>query len=145
MKQIKKSKITAIKKQEKWNDLFKFELKFEDGTVGLMFKKTDNPYCEIGENVMFTINPKGTIKIIKEGQEKFVNNNNNYNNDDNSDVIMMQCMYKAAASFYAHKETITEQQVSETAYKWFYDAKNELKTEKFKNKKEINESEFVPF
>ena len=44
---IKKSKIEKIKELEKWNDLYKFEMHFEDGTEGFMFKKTQDPMCSV--------------------------------------------------------------------------------------------------
>ena len=138
MPEIKKSKIKSITNQDKWNELFKFEIKFENGSEGMMFKKTPDPMCLVGDDVMFTLSSKGTIKIVKEGQEQFVNMPSFGNNTD--DLIMIQCMYKAAASFYAHKSSITENQVSETAQQWLVDAKNAI------NKKTLNETNNnVPF
>lgn len=146
---IKKSKIEKIKELEKWNDLYKFEMHFEDGTEGLMFKKTQDPMCSVGEIVQFTKNDKGTIKIVKEGSEKFIYQNTK--ETDNDDLIVIQCMFKAAASFYAHKSTITETQVAETAKMWFDAAKLILgNTEENNAKSEIyqpvkDKNTFEPF
>ena len=92
--------------------------------------------CSVGDLVQFTQNDKGTIKIIKEGSEKFVNQPTHNQIDD--DVIMIQCMFKAASAFYAHKSSITEIQVSETAKLWFESAKEILK-------KKTNKSDEAPF
>ena len=128
MPEINKSKIKSINNHDKWNDLFKFEIKFENGSEGMMFKKLNDPACSVGDDVMFIINEKGTIKIIKEGQEQFVNQPNFSNGSNkNDDVIMIQCMFKASASFYAHKSSINEIQVLETAKLWFDSAKEILK------------------
>ena len=135
MPEINKSKIKSITKQDQWNDLFKFEIKFENGSEGMMFKKTPDPMCSVGDDVMFTLSSKGTIKIIKEGQEQFVNKPFSNSTDD---VIMIQCMYKAAAAFYAHKSSISESQVSETAQQWLKDAKGSLNIE---SKSSPNEGE----
>ena len=135
MPEIIKAKIKSINKLEKFNDLFKFEVKFENGKEGLMYKKTEDPMCSVGDDVMFTLSSKGTIKIIKEGQEQFVNKPFSNSNDD---VIMIQCMYKAAAAFYAHKSSISESQVSETAQQWLKDAKGSLNIE---SKSSPNEGE----
>ena len=141
MPEINKSKIKSITKQDQWNDLFKFEIKFENGSEGMMFKKTPDPMCSVGDDVMFTLSSKGTIKIIKEGQEQFVNKQNDgFESSKNDDVIMIQCMFKAATVFYSGQPSITETQVSETAIQWFNDAKNSLcknsnsKEEELKNK-----------
>tara|TARA_R110000744_G_scaffold196593_1_gene315879 strand:+ start:9627 stop:10088 length:462 start_codon:yes stop_codon:yes gene_type:complete len=45
-------------------DLYKYEVSMEDGTTGNMFKKTDNPFIEVGQEVHYTVNAKGTIKIL---------------------------------------------------------------------------------
>ena len=113
-----------IQELEKWNDLFKFEMHFEDGTEGFMFKKTQDPMVSLGEIVQFTQNEKGTIKIVKEGSEKYVNQENkSFQKDD--DVIMMQCMFKASATFY-NGQNVKPEKVSETAILWFESAKNKL-------------------
>lgn len=146
---IKKSKIEKIKELDPWNDLFKYEMHFEDGTEGFMFKKTNDPMCSVGEIVQFTQNEKGTIKIVKEGSEKFINKKQNFQNDD--ELIMVQCMFKAAATFYAHKASITEKQVAETAQMWFNEAKEILKNNSSNNgdsgshQSSKEENTFVPF
>lgn len=131
MPEIKKSKIERIKELEKWNELFKFEMNFEDGSEGFMFKKSQDPMCSVGDVVQYTQNDKGTIKIIKEGSEKFVNRpSSTFNDQKDDDVIMMQCMFKASATYYYGQKDRSPKDVSETAIQWFHDAKNSL------NKKE---------
>ena len=148
MSEIKKSKIEKIQELEKWNDLFKYEMHFENGTEGFMFKKTQDPMVSVGEIVQYTQNQKGTIKIIKEGSEKFVNLSHQKNDDD---VIMIQCMFKAAASFYSQKPSITETQVAETAKMWFDSAKQILNKNNTNNgnpgsnQTSQTENTFVPF
>ena len=64
----KKSKVTNLQANGggpgSFMDLYKFEVTMEDGTTGNMFKKTDNPYIEVGQEVNYSINNKGTIKGI---------------------------------------------------------------------------------
>jgi len=143
MPEINKSKIKSITKQDQWNDLFKFEIKFENGSEGMMFKKTQDPMCAVGDDVMFTLSSKGTIKIIKEGQEQYVNKPSTYQKDD--DVIMLQCMFKAAAAFYSNKSSITEKQVIETANLWFDSAKEKLNGTTRSHQQSKEENNFVPF
>ena len=65
---IKKSKVKTVQGNGggpgAFMDLYKFEVSMEDGTTGNMFKKTDNPYIEVGQEVHYSINHKGTIKIL---------------------------------------------------------------------------------
>ena len=123
MPEIIKAKIKSINKLEKFNDLFKFEVKFENGKEGLMYKKTEDPMCSVGDDVMFTLSSKGTIKIIKEGQEQFVNKPFSKSNDD---LIMIQCMFKASAMYHSKRSASNDQSVIETAKQWFEASKEIL-------------------
>tara|TARA_R100001530_G_scaffold99380_1_gene69078 strand:- start:5073 stop:5492 length:420 start_codon:yes stop_codon:yes gene_type:complete len=120
-----KSKITRIIKQDpdewtKANGMFKFEIEFENGHKGIMYKKTPDTPHAVGDLLEYTLNEKGTIKVAYDGPKK------GFQGQSNDDVIMLQCMYKAAAAFYAHRSSITEIQVSSTAKLWFDTAKDQL-------------------
>ena len=115
-----KSKITRITKQDPWNEMFKFEIEFENGHKGMMYKKTPETPHAVGDLLEYTLNEKGTIKVAYDGP------NQGFQGKSNDDVIMLLCMYKASAAFYAHRSSITETQVSDTARLWFDTAKEQL-------------------
>ena len=72
---IKKSKITELNLQsEKFNDMFIFTIVFENGDIGKMYKKKDKTYEGVGDEVEYTISPKGTVKIAFKGESNFNNN-----------------------------------------------------------------------
>lgn len=73
----KVSKLIKVTATGTFNELFKFELEFEDGTTGIVYRKTNEPKVEAGEIYPYTINDKKTIKIIPEG--KPYTGMNNYN------------------------------------------------------------------
>ncbi len=145
----KKSVISKINKKEQWNDLFKFEMEFEDGSKGMMYKKTDDPKCEVGDDVNYTLSDKGTIKILTEGQQQFNSFQSKKEVDD--EVIMLQCMFKAAAQFQATKGEGSTEDVIRTAKRWYEAAKDILKNKDMKDYpeavKELNEiiKNDVPF
>tara|TARA_Y100001973_G_C5204596_1_gene340527 strand:- start:3748 stop:4173 length:426 start_codon:yes stop_codon:yes gene_type:complete len=61
-------------KGNEFNDLHKYEIELEDNgerVIGNIFKKTDNPYFKEGDEVEYTINDKGTLKLNKPGQTPY--------------------------------------------------------------------------
>ena len=54
----------AIKEKGTFNELFKFECEFIDGTIGILYRKTNEAKVQVNEVYTYTINDKGTIKII---------------------------------------------------------------------------------
>jgi hypothetical protein len=73
----KVSKLIKVQAKGMFNEFYKFELEFEDGTIGIVYRKTNEPKVEAGETYPYTINDKKTIKIIPEG--KAYTGPNNYN------------------------------------------------------------------
>jgi|TARA_R110000744_G_C19150747_1_gene539371 hypothetical protein len=103
----KVSKLKNVQATGNFNELFKFELDFEDGTTGIVYRKTNDAKVEVGETYTYTLSPKGTIKIIPEGKP-FVGSGN-YNAPATSTVsstgltrdelIVRQTCIKAAVDF----------------------------------------------
>ena len=90
---IKKSKITELNLQsEKFNDMYIFTIEFENGDLGKLYKRKDKTYEQVGDEVEYTLSPKGTVKIAFKGESKFSDNNNskpsysNNNNDVQNDI-----------------------------------------------------------
>tara|TARA_R110002020_G_scaffold346394_1_gene560270 strand:+ start:3176 stop:3520 length:345 start_codon:yes stop_codon:yes gene_type:complete len=60
---MKKSKIKNIQGSGTFKDFFVFEIEFHNNDIGNMYKKTKSSNLNIGQEVSYTINEKGTIKI----------------------------------------------------------------------------------
>ena len=73
----KVSQLTSVKEKGTFNELYKFECEFLDGTIGILYRKTNESKVIVNEVYTYTINDKGTIKIIPEG--KPYTGPNNYN------------------------------------------------------------------
>lgn len=129
MSELKKSVVKSVQGDGMFNDLYKFDVSMEDGTNGKMYKKGDNPYIKTGEEVMYAINSKGTIKIIPKGAENnsFTPKNNNFSSskshEDKEDLIMIQTMFKASAEFHSNRTNSTDEDVSRTAEIWYETAR----------------------
>lgn len=120
--ELKKSVVKSVNKKDMFNDLYKFEVSLEDGTTGLMYKKSENPFIKEGDEVMYGMNTKGTIKIIPKGQENtpFTANKAPYVKDTHrDDIIMIQTMIKSSADFHSNRKDSTHTDVMDTAQLWY--------------------------
>ena len=104
--EIKKSKITELNLQsEKFNDMYIFTIVFENGDIGKMYKKKDKTYEQVGDEVEYTISPKGTVKIAFKGESKFNNTTTtpSYSNTKNDvqDDIRFSVAFKGAIELAA--------------------------------------------
>jgi hypothetical protein len=81
----KVSKLIKVQAKGMFNEFYKFELEFEDGTIGIVYRKTNEPKVEAGETYPYTISDKKTIKIIPEG--KPYTGSDNYNKTNSTGPI----------------------------------------------------------
>ena len=125
---LKKSSVKSVQATGMFNDLHKFEVEMEDGTTGMMYKKSDYPYIQVGDSVVYTLNAKGTIKIIPKDQENKANTGKSViykqNNAKKENLILIQCMYKCASEYHSHRSTSSKEDVSATAKEWYENAKS---------------------
>ena len=103
--ETKKSIITELNlQQEKFNDMFIFTIVFENGDIGKMYKKKDKTYEQVGDEVEYTISPKGTVKIAFKGESKFNNTSSpSYSNTktDTNTEIRFSVAFKGAIELAA--------------------------------------------
>ena len=59
------AKITSITPTGQWRDLYKFDVTLDTGDKGTVFGKTPQLRFGIGDEVAFTTNEKGTMKLNK--------------------------------------------------------------------------------
>ena len=78
---MKKSKLKNAQQNGMFKEYYKFELEFENGDAGNIYKKADSSGLTLGEEYEYTINDKGTIKIQTEymKNQTYTGNNNSYN------------------------------------------------------------------
>jgi len=96
--EIKKSIITEINQQEeRFNDMYIFTISFQNGDIGKLYKKKPDPYVSVGDQVNYSINAKGTVKIVVEGSN-YNNTKPSYsnNNNDAKEDIRFSVAFKGA-------------------------------------------------
>jgi hypothetical protein len=82
----KVSQLKSVIEKGTFNELFKFECEFIDGTIGILYRKTNEAKVIVNEVYTYTINDKGTIKIIPEGKPYTGTNNYNKTNSTGQTV-----------------------------------------------------------
>ena len=100
---MKSSKVTNVQGNGTFKDMHVFEVELENGDMGKIYKKSR----EAGIDVEYTMNEKGTIKIVTEYQKNLaagsVSSNgvtNTYKKDDNvQKLIVKQSSLKAAVDY----------------------------------------------
>jgi hypothetical protein len=64
---MKTAKVVSVKGDGTFNDLYKFDVELDNGDNAKMYKKTPQHWLEEGQEINYTINEKGTLKVIREG------------------------------------------------------------------------------
>lgn len=59
------AKITSIQPTGQWQEFYKMEVSFDDGQKGTAFSKTQSPWYNVGDEVEYSLNAKGSLKISK--------------------------------------------------------------------------------
>ena len=100
------AKIVSITPKGQWQDLFKLEIRFDNGDFGTAFAKSATPSYAVGDEVDYTKNEKGTIKINKPfgggfggGTGGSFANTSKVSGDDRSASIIRQVALKAAVEY----------------------------------------------
>ena len=60
---MKKSKVTNVQASGNFKELFVFEVEFENGDVGKLYRKSEEHKLDIGQELEYTLNDRGSIKI----------------------------------------------------------------------------------
>ena len=96
------SKIISITPTGQWQDLFKLEVSFDNGDFGTAFAKSQTPPYNVGDEVEYTKNEKGTVKIQRPNS---FGGGGGYTpsapkgNDERSASIIRQVALKAAVEY----------------------------------------------
>jgi hypothetical protein len=101
------AKIVSITPKGQWQDLFKLEIRFDNGDFGTAFAKSPTPSYAVGDEVDYTKNEKGTIKINKPfgggfgggSTPSYTPSYGGAKSDDRSASIIRQVALKAAVEY----------------------------------------------
>lgn len=111
--------VKAVQGDGKFQEFWKFEVEMENGDVGIMYKKVDNPYIEIGQEIKYTLNKETkTLKVVFEGKSNTTagtptNYTNASSTQDRDILIARQTCIKASAAFNQQRNVDVEQLITD--------------------------------
>jgi|TARA_R110000822_G_scaffold35184_7_gene99305 hypothetical protein len=96
------AKIVSITPTGQWQEFHKMDVAFDDGQKGTAFSKTPSPWYSIGDEVEYTLNAKGSVKISK-GMDGFTGGggstykpSGSSNNSNKDEQIARSVVFKGA-------------------------------------------------
>ena len=92
---MKTAKVTNVQGSGTFKELYVFELQLDNGDAGKIYKKGQDAGVKVGEEITYTINDKGSIKIQR---EQYSGSSGGYqkSNPDVQKSIIKQSSLKAA-------------------------------------------------
>lgn len=117
MKESKVTSVSPFSEHIKSIGLYKFQVKFENGDGGNLFRKEDDAKLKEGDTLKYTMNDKGSIQPQRDGS--YGGSSGGYKKDDNvQKMIVKQSTLKCAVEFIIAKNG-TSEDVTDLANKWF--------------------------
>jgi len=95
---MKNSKVVNVQGSGMFKELYVFEVELDNGDVGKIYRKSNDSKLTNGQNISYTINDKGSIKIVTDYQ-KNQSQSSPQKSDDVQKLIVKQSTLKAAVDY----------------------------------------------
>jgi len=95
---MKTSKIKTVQGSGMFKELYVFEVELDNGDVGKIYRKSNDSKLTNGQDISYTINDKGSIKIVTDYQ-KNQSQSSPQKSDDVQKLIVKQSTLKAAVDY----------------------------------------------
>ena len=95
---MKNSKVVNVQGSGMFKELYVFEVELDNGDVGKIYRKSNDSKLTNGQDISYTINDKGSIKIVTDYQ-KNQSQSSPQKSDDVQKLIVKQSSIKAAVEF----------------------------------------------
>jgi len=93
---MKTAKVTNVQGSGKFKEFYVFELQLDNGDTGKVYKKGQDAGVKVGEEITYTLNDKGSIKIQREQYSGGGGGGFSKSNPDVQKSIIKQSSLKAA-------------------------------------------------
>ena len=95
---MKNSKVVNVQGSGMFKELYVFEVELDNGDVGKIYRKSNDSKLSNGQDISYTINDKGSIKIVTDYQ-KNQSQSSPQKSDDVQKLIVKQSSLKAAVDY----------------------------------------------
>jgi len=120
---MKTANVKSVQPSGNFKELFMFEVEFDNGDTGNIYKKSINPGLELGQSVTYVINDKGTIKIQRDIPNNYVKNNEEdkmtkqewADRDERKELVYARKTALDCATAYCDADKCSPEKILETA------------------------------
>ena len=114
---MKNSKVVNVQGSGMFKELYVFEVELDNGDIGKIYRKSNDSKLSNGQDISYTINDKGSIKIVTDYQK-----NNQSQSSPKQDVNVNNSIARAVAfkGSVLYDTECTQEDVLKNA-KYFYD------------------------
>ena len=95
---MKNSKVVNVQGSGMFKELYVFEVELDNGDIGKIYRKSNDSKLTNGQDISYTINDKGSIKIVTDYQ-KNQSQSSPQKSDDVQKLIVKQSTLKAAVDY----------------------------------------------
>jgi hypothetical protein len=96
---MKNSKVVNVQGSGMFKELYVFEVELDNGDVGKIYRKSNDSKLTNGQDISYTINDKGSIKIVTDYQKNNQSQSSLQKSDDVQKLIVKQSTLKAAVDY----------------------------------------------
>ena len=94
---MKNSKVVNVQGSGMFKELYVFEVELDNGDIGKIYRKSNDSKLTNGQDISYTINDKGSIKIVTDYQKN--QTQSSPKQDDVQKLIVKQSSLKAAVDY----------------------------------------------
>ena len=114
---MKNSKVVNVQGSGMFKELYVFEVELDNGDVGKIYRKSNDSKLSNGQDISYTINDKGSIKIVTDYQKNNQSQSSPKQDVDKNNSIARAVALKCAVEF----DNQCTPEVALKNAKYFYD------------------------
>ena len=120
---MKNSKVVNVQGSGMFKELYVFEVELDNGDIGKVYRKSDDPKLSIGQEISYTLNDKGSIKIVTDYQKNNPTQSSPQKSNDVQKLIVKQSSLKSSVDYNSNCSAEEVLENAQIFYEWVWDLK----------------------